>query len=100
MNTVSPHAIAVLLKGKDDGEMVYVRVKDATGHRYGGRVTSMQEVKDAPRSSTVDVEAEDGEMVWATPVYRIIGVDVRPFQRFDGYGAAQFVSDFGPGVSG
>lgn len=95
MGVISAHALAVLVKEHAEGEMVYVRIKDATGHRYGGRVTSMQEVKDAPRSSTVDVEAEDGEMAWKVPVYRIIAVDVRPFQHFTGYGVGQFVSDFG-----
>lgn len=98
MSVITPHALAVLIKNHDEGEMVYVRIKDATGHRYGGRVTSMQEVKDAPRSSTVDVEAEDGEMAWAVPVYRVLAVDVRPFRRYTGYGVAQFVSDFGASV--
>lgn len=94
MSAISPHALAILIENHDGGEMVYVRIKDATGHRYGGRITSMQEVKDAPRSSTVDVEAEDGEMCWAVPVRRIIAVDVRPFQRFTGHGVGQFAADF------
>lgn len=98
MSAISPHALAVLLKGKDDGEMVYVRVKDPTGHRYEGRVISMQEVSDAPRISTVDVEATDGEVVWHIPVHRILAVDVRPFRRFDGYGTAQFVEEVSKGM--
>lgn len=95
MNVITPHALAVLLKGHAEGEMVYVRIKDATGHRYGGRVTSMQEVRDAPLSSTLDVESEDGEMCWAVSVRRVIAVDVRPFQRYTGHGTAEFVADFG-----
>lgn len=95
MSAVSPSALVAMLNGKDDDQMVFVTVKESNGHRYEGRVTSMQEVKAAPRSSTVDVEATDGEMVWAVPVYRVVAVDVRPFQRYSGYGVAQFVSDFG-----
>ncbi len=95
MSVITPHALVALLAGKADDEMVYVRIKDETGHRYRGRVTSMQAVAAAPRASTVDVEAEDGEMCWAVPVYKIIAVDVRPFQRFNGYGVAQFAADFG-----
>jgi hypothetical protein len=99
MSMISPHALAILIHGKAEGEMVHVRVKDPTGHRYGGRVLAMQEVKDAPRASTVDVEAEDGDVCWAVPVHRVIAVDVRPFRRYDGYGTAQFVAEVGPGVS-
>lgn len=98
MNVISPHALAVLAKALNhSSEMIFVSVKDETGHRYEGRMTSMQEVKGAPPASTFDIEATDGEMCWAVPVKRITAVDARPFQRFSGLSAAQFASDFATG---
>lgn len=95
MNPVTPHALAAMMRGKGDDEMVYVRVKDPTGHRYEGRIMDLQEHSHAPRNATVTVEATDGEVVWNVMVNLIEWYDVRPFQRFTGYTVAQFVADFG-----
>lgn len=85
--------LAALLAGKGDNEMVYVGARDAIGYRFEGRVL----VQDG---SHYDIEATDGDVVYHLRVDRIEWAEVRPFRRFDGYSAAQFVSDFGPGVSG
>jgi hypothetical protein len=99
MSVISPRALVALLDGKDDSEMVYVRVKDPTGYRYEGRVAAVQEVKGAPLSSTFDIQTTDGDLLCDVSVRRITHVDVRPFRRYDGYSAGDFVSSFGPGVS-
>lgn len=98
MGAVTPAAMVAMLKGKADGEMVYVRVKEPNGNRYEGRIMDLTACGDNPRAAFVTIEATDGEVVWGVPVLRIQWCDVRPFQRFTGYGVAQFVADFGSGV--
>lgn len=89
---ISPTALDVLLQGKNEGQMVYVRAKDNLGFLFEGRVLEAD-------SGLFDIQATDGETVWHVKVSGIEYVDVRPFRRFDGRGTAQFVADFGPGVS-
>lgn len=99
MNPITPHALTAMIRGKGEGEMVYVRVKDPTGHRYEGRIMDLVEFGHDPKNATVTIEATDGEVVHNVMVSRIEWYDVRPFQRFDGYTVAQFVADFGQDVS-
>lgn len=89
---ISPMALDVLLKGKPEGQMVYVRTKDNLGYVFEGRVLEVD-------AGLFDMEATDGEKVWNIKVSGIEYVDVRPFHRFDGYSTAQFVAEFGKGVS-
>ena len=95
MNPITPRALVAMIRGKGDDEMVYVRVKDPTGHRYEGRIMDLTESYHDPKNATVTVEATDGDVVWNVMVNRIEWYDVRPFRRFTGYTVAQFVSDFG-----
>lgn len=99
MHPVTPHALRAMMHGKGDDEMVYVRVKDPTGHRYEGRIMDLLESCHDPKNATVTIEATDGEVVWSVMVNRIEWYDVRPFREFDGYSAAQFVVDFGQGAA-
>lgn len=93
MSVVSQRALAVLLIGAaESGEMVFVHTVDNLGFEFGGRVLTVD-------GDTFDIEASDGEVVYHLRVARIKTVDVIPFQRFTGYSAQNFVSDFGPEVS-
>lgn len=74
MAVVTAAALTVLAEGMADDEMIYVRIKDPTGHRYAGKVTSILASDYKP---TVDIEAEDGELVCRVPVPRIQFVDIR-----------------------
>jgi hypothetical protein len=96
---ITARALQVLLKGKNDNEMVFVRIKDPTGYIYSGRVLPDEDDLEGTRIPTISVEATNGELVWNVKTERIIGVDVVPFRRFTGYGVKEFVDDFGPGVS-
>lgn len=92
MSAISPHALAVLLKGKDENEMVYVITKDSIGHKFSGRVLAVD-------GHTFDIEAVDGDVTHHIMVRGILYVDVLPFQRYNGYGVSEFVFEFGPCVS-
>lgn len=75
MAAVTANTLVAVLKGKSDSEMIYVRVKDRSGHRYNGKISALHA---GPHKPVVDVQALDGEMKWGVPVPAILWVDVRP----------------------
>lgn len=93
MSAITPRALALLVSAEANDEMIYVHYKDTTGYRFEGRILEVDD-------QFFDMEATDGEVVNNCMVGRILLIDVRPYQRFSGYNAADFVADFGPGVSG
>lgn len=82
MASISPSALAALLRGKAEGEMVFVRIKKPNGGDFGGRLMDLLEFSPEPAKSTVTVEATDGEVHWRVPVHRIVYTHVVPFRRF------------------
>lgn len=92
MSAITPEALALLFRVKGDNEMIHVTTKDSSGYVFSGRVLDVT-------GQWFDIEAEDGELVYDVQVRRIMSVDVRPLVKYSGYGVAQFVSEFGPGVS-
>mgnify|MGYP001609669806 CR=1 FL=1 len=75
MALVTAKAIQAMMRGKAPDEMIYIRVKDQSGHRYNGRIMSLSPRPDRP---SVDVQATSGEMVWNVPVPAGLWVDIRP----------------------
>lgn len=92
MSAITPKALALLFRVKGDNEMIYVQYKDGNDYVFSGRILDVD-------TDTFGIEATDGEVVRRCSVYRIVSVDVRPFQRFNGYSTTHFVSDFGAGVA-
>lgn len=94
MAVITARALVVLAEGKSDDEMIYVKVKDPTGHRYGAKIASIMASSYKP---TVDLLAEDGEMVFGVPLPRIQFVDVRPHVEYPLMSTAEFVNSALPG---
>lgn len=84
MATITPRALQAIIQGKRDDEMIHVKVKDPTGHRYFGRVADLLATHptDAAKS-TCTILADDGELVFGVKVSQLEWLDVR--KRPDGH---------------
>lgn len=80
---ISTGALAALLRGKRDDEMVYVTVYRGTkpADKFGGRIIDDMIWGDGI-FGTVIIEKEDGMRVKDVPVYLITGVELRPFRCY------------------
>lgn len=83
---VTPRALKALIRGKLSTEVIWVKVKDPTGHRYFGSVGDMlcTDADDTdPTKARCTILADDGELVHGVQVSRLEWFDVR--KRPDGY---------------
>ncbi|MEU3522349.1 hypothetical protein AB0E62_00475 [Streptomyces sp. NPDC038707] len=84
MAIITPRALQAVILGKRDDEMIWVKVKDPTGHRYFGRVADLLATHPTDSAkSMVTIQADDGELVLGVKVSQLEWFDVR--KRPDGH---------------
>lgn len=65
-------ALKILVENKPEGSVAKVAVRDTTGHFYRGEIAAIN-----PSGGTLDVLADDGELVAGLLVERIVAVRIQ-----------------------
>lgn len=80
---ITPRALAALIAGRKNDEIIKVRVKDSTGYQYFGHVGDLLVNSKNSELSNCSIIADGGDVIWGVPVHHIEWIDVRP--RPDGH---------------
>lgn len=82
MASITPAALAAVLRGKGDGEMAYVRIEEPAGATYEGRVMDLFTNRYDESRSVMTINSIMGDEIGRVPVAWITALDVRPFLRY------------------